>query len=358
MRPKALNSGGAEICVAQPLRVTMNSEMRGWVIGGCASGLFHGLLALAVLNGPIDDRPQPRRGADRTKITLISVTPKTDVDRVRPPRVPKKQPRPRRPRARKPAIRRPAAKSSAPDGPTSSKRATPPPSHSGSLPSIRILPPTPELVVGPPTVTGRDRSLGTGVDELKSTGAGHYEARQGPAVGRIAPDGSIRFDDPSAAETAAAIGLGLVQLNPLPLINTIVGEDSRTADKLAIMEKTAELRQQMKDAATRERLKRSLNELRFRLEMIWNETEVEVRERRRSLFGVWDDCAEDGNTAILGASRAARKIIVEFINEQLPVGSAHAFAESELAELNRGRRSRARFDPYRARSRAPGRALQ
>jgi hypothetical protein len=48
----------------------------------------------------------------------------------------------------------------------------------------------------------------------------------------------------------------------------------------------------------------------------------------------------------LRAAAAVRAIIVKFVRERLPAGSADAFTDEELEKLNRGRQSKERFDPY------------
>jgi hypothetical protein len=204
------------------------------------------------------------------------------------------------------------------------------------LPSVRIAPPAPEIVPRAP-VERRAADV-----EVAPDGDGKLVARKGDAVGRIAHDGSITFDRPSVVERSAGIAWGLFTLDPLPLIDTITGDDPKAPAKLAILKETCDLRARMRDAADAENMATALNELRPRLRAIWTDTRLTTEARRAELFRVWDGCADDDR----GSN--ARAIVIAFVSETIPAGHPDAFRPEELADLNRRRTSKAEFAPYRA----------
>ena len=68
-----------------------------------------------------------------------------------------------------------------------------------------------------------------------------------------------------------------------------------------------------------------------------------VRQKRKVLFELWDDCAEGASEKLATAGRSA---ILGFIRTQFPPGSDYAYTHEELCELNQNRSSRELFDPY------------
>ncbi|MBT8492134.1 MAG: hypothetical protein KJO07_03660 [Deltaproteobacteria bacterium] len=82
-----------------------------------------------------------------------------------------------------------------------------------------------------------------------------------------------------------------------------------------------------------------------------------VETRKRVLFALWDECAERGRKDVINGGSKARYIIEAFIRWQLPQDSRHAFTAGELAVLNRGRSSEARFEPYRRQLIVPGKTV-
>ena len=67
------------------------------------------------------------------------------------------------------------------------------------------------------------------------------------------------------------------------------------------------------------------------LQAIWDDRARGAADRRKLLFALWDECADDENGA------AARATIIEFVRARLPRGAADGYTEAELDELNRGR---------------------
>jgi hypothetical protein len=79
-----------------------------------------------------------------------------------------------------------------------------------------------------------------------------------------------------------------------------------------------------------------------RARSIWADDSISPAERRQQLFKLWDDCPED-----TAAGRQARQRIVRFIRDVAPRGTPRAYPDAELRELNKRRRSKARFVPYK-----------
>jgi hypothetical protein len=79
------------------------------------------------------------------------------------------------------------------------------------------------------------------------------------------------------------------------------------------------------------------------LAAVWRRSALSETARRRLLFLLWDECAEDDD-----AGARARATIEAWIRAQLPHGSVSAFDDAELSALNRARTSHAPFQPYEA----------
>jgi len=75
-------------------------------------------------------------------------------------------------------------------------------------------------------------------------------------------------------------------------------------------------------------------------------TVPDIAERKRELFGLWDECTEAGTDDDLEAGMRARARVIAFIREHLPPGSHDAFTSTELAALNRDKQSHEQFAPY------------
>ncbi len=116
-----------------------------------------------------------------------------------------------------------------------------------------------------------------------------------------------------------------------------------------------------------------LGELRGELTDIWIQTSIAEEERRRMLFARWDEC--EGGAVQTDPTRAkappaevleirdpgvaltmyrahagdrARYGVESFVREKLPKDGPQAYSESELAALNKTRKSARPFAPYDA----------
>jgi hypothetical protein len=256
------------------------------------------------------------------------------------------------------------------------------------------------LTLGVPTGRwdGRDaprETYGPDIDsgQLDPSGGGTYRSDQGPFTAKVDKDGSVSLKDKRnfsirfALPGKKAIGdaitswyydpnkpVGLIgpqkaEYGPapasagdekpdhgktVPLISGGFdvtdafmrgnGQDPYAAKKLAFLDATRDQRVQIGQRHRQEQLEHATEIMHKNLERAWSI--VDPAARRRALFELWDECAETGTNDLVTAGTAARTLVVGFIRSKLPAGSAHAYTDVELAELNRSRQSKATFAPY------------
>jgi len=153
---------------------------------------------------------------------------------------------------------------------------------------------------------------------------------------RILPDGEVRFDH-DAAGVDLATGSGHFDLGDLAA--AAQGQNPYSAREEWFMRHTEALREQI-DRQWREGVeRRALARLRGRLSRTWDDPSQPAPARRRALFTMWDETADDE----LGAE--VRRRIIAFVRERLPRGSEDAFTDAELRALNRGRERDEAFAP-------------
>ncbi|HMG57081.1 MAG TPA: hypothetical protein VK601_26460, partial [Kofleriaceae bacterium] len=123
------------------------------------------------------------------------------------------------------------------------------------------------------------------------------------------------------------------------------GQDPYASRKLKLLDATRDERVRIGDRHRAEQLALTPQIVRRNLDAMWAAT-PELRARKRALFELWDECVETGDAGAVAAGEAARQAVIGFIRGHLPAGSAEAYTPAELAELARGRRSKAAFVPY------------
>ena len=170
-----------------------------------------------------------------------------------------------------------------------------------------------------------------------------------------------------AEGTARALNVfaGVSMNGPLEWAMKARGLDPAAAAKAEVLERTRTFRTKLAVAWTREQVERALGELPRQLEAAWSDGERSAAVRKQVLFEHWDACEDrlgiDRRSIPADAipqvdeqrhraARAARAIIVRFVREHLPAGSADAFTPTELAHFNARRVSVGRFTPYASRS--------
>lgn len=125
-----------------------------------------------------------------------------------------------------------------------------------------------------------------------------------------------------------------------------LGEDPYRYQKMMFLERTFDERARMRARYARENMEWALRELPEYLARIWEYERWPAELRRRVLFALWDECAEDGNDLVVAGGAEARALIEGFVRSNLAPGSRDAFEPEELARLNSLRTSRRRFEPY------------
>lgn len=161
----------------------------------------------------------------------------------------------------------------------------------------------------------------------------------------IGEDGSIDFVDRSLGGGAMPL-LAWLSFDATDVVMRAAGEDPYLAEKLRIMEGTREERMAVRRRHDRVVMRRALDDLPAYLDAVWRQTAWSPAIRRRILFALWDEAAEEGNALLVAGGAEARATIEGFIARTIPPRSRHAFSSRELAELNRIRASRRAFDPY------------
>jgi hypothetical protein len=176
--------------------------------------------------------------------------------------------------------------------------------------------------------------------ELSQRGDGSF-VWQGPVLGaRIAPDGAVRFSDGGASVDLDDQYRPKVRFGVDDAIARSAGDDPHYAERSWFLEQTEALRRRLARKARDTRAARGLARLRRRLDAVWSAAGRSYAQKRRMLFQIWDDCAQNER------GERARRVVEGFVRSRLPAGSSEAYTRSELARLNRGRASDARFAPY------------
>jgi hypothetical protein len=112
------------------------------------------------------------------------------------------------------------------------------------------------------------------------------------------------------------------------------------SERAWFMRETQRLRDELSDAALARELAQKEIGLRRELDRIWCEESRPKAQRRRAIFELWTEMSPDE----VGA-RGLRTIL-EYVQRNLPAGSADAYTRPELTELNLARGQGDRFDPY------------
>lgn len=252
----------------------------------------------------------------------------------------------------------------------------PPPSPPG--------PPDHPLALGleappPRSSPGQPASAGLPRPKVSAEAGGAYRYRDERFEMKIDVDGSFRFEDRTQVHEARGQDdplLGIGGLNPFvydrgrpdvhesdpdpkfiartgkidlnDMILRLRGEDPYRHEKGRALQETGELRAELCERSRMEDLKAFLLRLPGELRAIWAREDRTEAERRAMLFEVWDQCREEGTAEAAKYADAARELVIDFIHENMPPSSLHAYTVDEIAALNARRRSRDSFLPYGA----------
>jgi hypothetical protein len=123
------------------------------------------------------------------------------------------------------------------------------------------------------------------------------------------------------------------------------GIDPYSSYKLRVLDDTRDERAAIGKRYRTQQLARSKQHVQKNLARLWSSTH-DVKERKQGVFELWDDCAETGSEELIAGGASAREYVVGFIRSKFPAGSADAFTATELARLNKQKKSTALFAPY------------
>ncbi len=188
--------------------------------------------------------------------------------------------------------------------------------------------------------------------DARATSNGSYTEEHPQFAARVEQDGRVAFSDaPNVGLDGVSAHDGMVGLSGhFDLTDAIMrmhGEDPYLYEKAKFLDRTRDARAGMALGARHERLGEALARMPAVLERVWSHAAWTPAERRRLLFQLWDEVAEDGPAEVVQTGRQIRATILAFIRKRLVWGTADGYTPGELDELNRHRASRARFDPYR-----------
>jgi hypothetical protein len=175
--------------------------------------------------------------------------------------------------------------------------------------------------------------------ELKKNKDGTYTTEKETFIARVGVDGKVKIVDKPNIQRE---GLGL-KFDVTDGAMRAAGIDPYAAAKLRYLDRTRDQRVEIGKQHTREQLARSADYASQNVWRLWRST-GDLAARKRGLFELWDECEESGDAARVAGGAAARAFIINFIQWKLT--GANAYTAEELARLNKGRRSRARFVPY------------
>jgi hypothetical protein len=170
-------------------------------------------------------------------------------------------------------------------------------------------------------------------------------------VAYVERDGRVRFSDGGASAGLLVdpiVGpIGRARFDLTDWLLGRRGHDPYASQKLAILEQTRKTRERMTANWDVLVMDRALADLPHYLQAVWRHRAWPAAVRRQILFELWDEAAEVGSAQLRDGGVRARLIIATFIASRLPPGSEDAYSAAELARLNRDRKSRASFAPYR-----------
>jgi len=128
------------------------------------------------------------------------------------------------------------------------------------------------------------------------------------------------------------------------LMRKLAHADPYSSRKLKLLDDTRDERVDMGGAFHARQLGESREIMRQNLLHLWQTTK-DAAARREALFEMWDECAE-GEGPMGEAGERARVVVIDWIREHLPAGSADAYTPDELAQLAAKRSSKQPFTPY------------
>jgi hypothetical protein len=212
-------------------------------------------------------------------------------------------------------------------------------------------------IVGP-VDRGKPRTLGEAgfVRDKKGNFVYHPPAKN--FVAKMLPDGRVHFKDKIIKPVKDGIGVTLPDL--YVIVRKAQKRELWAREKTQLLKNTFELRLAVAIAFAEDNIDRRLKALYRDLIDAWS-ADRPAPARRKTIFDRWDECDESMRVKLPGfedatdsriddlrrtAGQRARDEIHGFIRKHIPKGSEDAYGDPEIVELNRKRKSKARFAPY------------
>jgi hypothetical protein len=121
--------------------------------------------------------------------------------------------------------------------------------------------------------------------------------------------------------------------------------DPYASRKKKLLEDTFAERAAHGEAYRADQLVHAAEDMQHNLELLWTSA-LDTPQRRAAMFDLWDECSE-GAGPLGEAGQRARDVLMMWIRDKLPAGSADAYTADELAAFAQRRHSRQAFEPYR-----------
>ncbi len=183
-------------------------------------------------------------------------------------------------------------------------------------------------------------------------GNGTYVRKHPGYTAHVARDGRLSFQDKNWSGHFVMLyhtHIPLMYVAIFDITDTLMRMhhiDPYSYDKLKFLEDTQDERMEMAAAERTDNLRAALLGLPAYLGSIWKESTLSPAARRKIIFDLWDECAEEGDEELIAASKTARATIIAFVRRALPARSTDAYPADELATLNAARTSHEAFVPY------------
>jgi hypothetical protein len=177
--------------------------------------------------------------------------------------------------------------------------------------------------------------------ELKPDGTGTKSEHETFRI-KVAADGTAKIQDKANLQRKGILS-GTFDVSDAMMRRK--GIDPYASYKLKVLDETRDERVAIGKRYRSQQLGRSKQLVQANLDRLWATT-TDASARKRGLFELWDDCAEEGPTELVAGGAAARAHVVGFIRSRLPAASSDAFTPVEIERFNKLRKSKAAFAPY------------
>jgi hypothetical protein len=173
---------------------------------------------------------------------------------------------------------------------------------------------------------------------MRPDGHGGYRNDHETFAVRVDGDGTVNIQDKPNVRIASPFE---IKFDVNDAIMRHGGEDPYKRVKMDFLDKTRDERAELGRRWRKVQLGHADELMQKNIDRLWGMTR-DPRKLRAGLFELWDDCAETGDDDLVEAGARARRLVVGVIRARLP----ERYSAAELAELNKHKRSKAKFAPY------------